>query len=305
MFDLKLFSVIASIVLVFALGYFAKKVKILKKEDAALLNNVIIYLTLPVFIFRAVYKASLAGGLYLIPLIALITIGITLLIAYFLGRVFKVDSQLIGTFMLAAAVGNTGYIAYPLLLNVFGNKGLVRGIFYDMFGSVIFILTVGLLVCAHFGRSEKKVSVIRQFFAFPPLYGLILGFALRPFTLPLVIMQALDIIAAVTVGLILISIGLALEPARGARRYLPLIALTFFLKLIFSPFIAFWLAKAFQLPSLSVSTTIISASMPTAMLTLIFGLKYELNVDFLSSAIFILTIASVVTIPVVQLVLSG
>lgn len=303
MFNLELLSVIASIVLIFALGYSARKAGLVKKEQAALLNNIIIYLTLPAFIFRGIYKAELAPNLFYIPVVALAATLIMVALSYLAGRLLSLDRQLLGTFMLASSVGNTGYIAYPLLLAFLGNEGLVRGILYDMSGTVIFMLTVGLYVCSIFGRCVEKPSIAKQFFAFPPLYGLILGFLLKPFVIPQVIMTAVDLVANVTVGLILISIGIALEPAKGARQYYRLISLTFLFKLLLAPAVVFLLGRAVSLEPLSLTTATLDASMPTALLTLVFGIKYELNVDYLSSAIFILTIASVVTVPLMQLVL--
>lgn len=304
MFNFELLSVIASIILVFGLGYFAKRIGIVKEEHASIINNVIIYLTLPAFIFRGIYRADLSPKLFYIPVIAIMTTSIVAGIAYLIGRLFRLDQQLLGTFMLACAVGNTGYIAYPLLLTFLGENGLVRGILYDMFGTVIFMLTIGLYICSIFGRCVEKPSITKQFFTFPPLYALVLAFMLRPFVIPEVVTRAIDLVANVTVGLILISIGIALAPAKGAKKYYPLLGLTLFMKLFFAPFIVLLLGKVFLLQGQSVTTTILDASMPTALLTLVFGIKYELNVDFLSSAIFILTIASVVTVPLVQLIFS-
>jgi len=303
MFDVELLSIIASVVLVFILGYSAKKLGILKQEQAPILNNVIIYLTLPALIFKGIYTADLEGKLYLVAVISLLTTGFVMAIAFLISRFLKLEPQLAGTFMLVAAIGNTGYIAYPLLISLYGNTGLVRGIFYDMFGTVIVILTIGLYICSVFGKSAEKPSIIRQLFSFPPIYGLFLGFILKPFVLPEVLMRTVDIVAAVTVGLILISVGLSLEPVKEARRYIPLLSLTFVLKLLISPFIVFLLAKIFPLDGLSVRASVLSASMPPALLTLVFGLKYGLDAGFLSSSIFILTIASAVTVPLMQLLL--
>jgi len=303
MFNFELLSIIASVVLVFLLGYSAKKLGILKQEQAPILNNVIIYLTLPALIFKGIYRADLEGKLYFVAVIALLTTALVMAIAFFLSRFLKLEPQLAGTFMLVAAIGNTGYIAYPLLISLHGNAGLVRGIFYDIFGTVIVILTIGLYICSVFGESAEKPSILRQLFSFPPIYGLVLGFILKPFAVPEVIMRTVDIVAAVTVGLILISVGLSLEPVKEAKRYIPLLSLTFILKLVLSPLIVLLLARIFQLDSLSVETSVLGASMPPALLSLVFGLKYGLDAEFLSSAIFILTIASAVTVPLTQLLL--
>ena len=304
MINLEIFTVIASIILVFAFGYIAKRANILKKEDAHVLNNVIIYIALPALIFMAIYRAKLSASLLYVSVIAMITTSLLAILAYLVARSLKLDKRLTGTFVLVAAVGNTGYIAYPLLISLFGEEGFVRGIFYDMSGTVIFMLTVGLFISAKFGSSDEKPSMLKQFLSFPPLYALVLGFILKPVVLPDILTKSLDITAAVTVGLILLSIGVYLEPVRGAKKYYPLLSLALFYKLILSPLVALGLANAFKLPSISVTTTVLSASMPTALLALIFGIKYRLNVEFMASAVFFLTVASVITVPLIRIILA-
>ncbi len=304
MINLDVLSVIASIILVFGFGYGAKKLGIVKKEDAHVLNNIIIYIALPALIFMAIYRAKLSASFLYVSAIALLTTSILVGLAYLAARFFKLDKTLTGTFMLVAAVGNTGYIAYPLLISLFGEKGFVRGIFYDMFGTVIFMLTAGLFICARYGGGSEKPPIFRQLLTYPPLLALVLGFLFKAAVLPDVLIRSFDIMAAVTVGLILISIGIYIEPAKGARKYYPLIGLAFFYKLLLSPMIALGLASAFKIQPLSINTTVLSASMPTALLALIFGIKYRLNVEFMASAVFILTVSSIVTVPVIQILLT-
>ncbi len=301
--DTKLLSTIAGIVIIFAIGYLAKRVGLVKNDHSSILNDIIIYLTLPAFIFRVIYKADLTAGLFYIPAIAVAATLLMFLLALAIGKAMRLDSALLGSFILASSVGNTGYIAYPLLLGFLGNAALVRGVFYDMFATVIFMLTVGLVVCSKYGQNKTNSSIIKQFFTFVPIYGLILGFALKGVAIPEMLMRPIDIIADVTLGLILLSVGIALEPGKGIKRYSGLIGANFILKLFIAPFLVFALVKLFGLDPLTVKTMTIDASMPTALLTLVFGIKYGLDVDYLSSTIFILTIASVITVPLVQLII--
>ena len=49
-------STVFSIFLLLFVGYAAKKIRLLHAEDADRLNTIVIYLTVPAFIFEAIYS---------------------------------------------------------------------------------------------------------------------------------------------------------------------------------------------------------------------------------------------------------
>ena len=51
-----------SVFLLLAVGYVAKKVRVLKSEDSALLGTVVLYFTLPAFEHRGSRLSGHAGG---------------------------------------------------------------------------------------------------------------------------------------------------------------------------------------------------------------------------------------------------
>ena len=60
--------------------------------------------------------------------------------------------------MLVAALGNTGYLGYPIATTLFGDAGLVRAVFYDVFGTVGVLLTLGIVVAQRFGDERRARS---------------------------------------------------------------------------------------------------------------------------------------------------
>ncbi|RJQ33491.1 MAG: hypothetical protein C4562_00005, partial [Actinobacteria bacterium] len=194
-----------------------------------------------------------------------------------------------------------GYIGYPLALKLAGNQGLVKAIFYDLFGTVLFILTIGLIIAQHYGDQDKKINIIKELLTFPAIIALVLGLAFKPVVIPAIILVPLVWVGKLTIYLIAISVGLNLELSEVKGYYL-LFAAVCFLKLIISPLMAFGLSGLFRLDGQASLIAILEASMPPAMLSLVLGLRYKLNVSFLSSAIFIASIISLFTIPLFQLV---
>ena len=236
------------------------------------------------------------------PLVANATMATLFLIAYLIGKKLKFDKKLFGSFLLVAVVGNTGYLGYPLAQQLASNNGLTRAIFYDIFGTVIFILTVGLIVAEMYGGKSHKINKIKELLTFPPLLALLLTFVLKPITLPSILIDGLSILGIVTIPLIMFSIGLSLEVSKIADYKLP-IFLALILKLLISPIIAFLYGNLFSLGSDLILIAVLEAAMPSALLSLVFGIKYELKNSYIASTIFALTVASAITVPLVLIIL--
>lgn len=295
---IKIIEVIATVVILILLGFLAKKTGIAKKEHNKVLNNIIIYLTMPPLIFIAIRKADLSIKLVQIPLIGILTIAIVLAIAFAAGKVLKFDSKLFGSFLLVAAIGNTGYLGYPLASKLAGNEGLTKAIFYDIFGTVLAIFTVGLIIAEFYGGRAGKIDKVKEIITFPPFIALLMAFILKPLVLPAFITDMMVTIGSITIPLIMISVGLSLEAASIGKYLIP-VSLAFVLKLILSPVVAFMISSISGLSQSFILITVLEAAMPPALLSLVFGLKYELDNDFLASVIFALTAASAVTVPLV------
>ena len=70
-------------------------------------------------------------------------------------------------------------------------------------------------------------------------------------------------------------------------------------KLGFFPFIAFLLVLFFAQTDLQYSIPIVEAAMPSGMLSLILAITYKLDFELSSDCIFINTVISLVTLPLI------
>jgi len=294
-----LFGFIFSIVILIGLGYLSRVTKLLRREDSAILNNVIIYLALPAMIFLAIRNSQVSLDFLSIPLIGWVVMSSCAAVAFLLTRLFSLKRSTVGAFLLAAAIGNTGYLGYPLSLGFGGQPALTKAIFYDIFGTVMFAFTVGLYFAEIYGDNAQKINKIKEIVTFPPLVALFLGFAFRGLTFPLFLLKSLEYLSAAAVPLIMISIGLSLR-FQKLGKYKMLLILLCGIKLIFAPMLAYTIGNTVNLGHSFLSIVVLEASMPTAMLSFIIGLKYKLDIDFLPVAVVLATILSMVTVPIWQ-----
>ncbi len=263
---------------------------------------------MPALIFRAVYESKISLALLKIPVLAIAIGMVSLAIAYLIGRSLRLKGPTLGAFILVAAIGNTGYLGYPLTLQLFGIHNLVKAVFYDLAGTVVFTFTVGLVVAQKYGESRGKVNILKEILLFPPLLGLfaslIPAFVLKGVILPKFLNDTIGFLAEATIPLVMLTIGLSLEIAK-VKNYLLPIAAVVLIKLIFTPLIALFGCSAVGMAGVDLGVVILEASMPSFLLSLVIGLKYGLDTDFLPAAIVVTTSLSMLTIPVWQYILKA
>ncbi len=289
--------------LLILVGFFSKKVGLIEPRDRRTINKLIINLTLPLLIFNVFLKTSLRLELLKVPILAWLVMGGAGILA-FVFSFFTDKPSLKGGFFLVAVLGNTGYLGYPLTRLLYGEKALSQAIFYDVFGTVVFTFTFGLLVAEYFGGTKEKLNLFKELISFPPMIALLLGliFNFSGLKLPAFLLTTLKALGEVSIPLIMISIGLSLEFSISS--YFLLILLVALTKLIFSPFLARYLGFLIGLQGSAYKVGLLEASMPSMMLSLIIGERYSLDTEFIASAIFFTTLFSFLTIPLIQSIFS-
>ena len=294
-------QIILGFVAIVGVGWAMRRTGLLAAEDATPINNIIIYAALPALIFQAVHPASLKIEFAWIAGIAWIIFVLTATLAWFICRALGLPSPVSGGFVLAAALGNTGYIGYPIALAFLGNDGLVRAIFSDVFGTVAALLFVGLIIAQKMGSAEEDaVNPVKEALKFPAVIAVFAALALRFVAIPQPVSDGLDLIASLVVPLIMISVGLSLRPG-GIRKYAVALSILSGLKLIVAPLVALAVGSLLLDDTDAIRLVVLQASMPSMMLTLVIGARFKLDTDFIASAILVTTVASIVTIPLMQL----
>lgn len=292
--------VIGKLLALVAVGVALRVSGLLKAEDARPINNIIIYAGLPALIFQAVRPARLSWEL---AVIAAIAWGVGLLgfaLAYGVSRLLRLSRPAAGALMLSSALGNTGYIGYPVALGLLGSAGLVKAVFYDVFGTVALLLVVGLPIAAAFGTSGRKANIVRDVASFPALFALVLALAMRSVPVPIVVSDWLDLLARLVVPLIMISLGVSLRP-RTIGSYAVPVAVVIAIKLLVLPLVALALGTALLAADGSaVRLVVLQAGMPTMMLALVFGARFELDSDLIAAAALVTTTAAIASIPLMQ-----
>ncbi len=269
-------------------------------EDSRPLNTLLIWVALPALVFTTVQPARVASDLAMLPVLAWVTSLASIGLAWLLARAFRLTGPAAGAFILVAAFGNTAYIGYPVASAMLGDAGLVRAIFYDLFGNTAAIITVGALIAGHYGEHDVKVNPLRELVTFPPFIALVVALLMRSVAVPEAVSTWLVALGKLVVPMIMVSVGLSLRP-RAMQEHLGKLGVIAAVKLLLMPLFVFGLSALLLHDTASTRIAVMEAGVPTMMLTLVFGMKYRLDIDLIASAILVTVVGAIVTIPLLQM----
>ena len=263
----------------------------------------VVYAALPALVFRVARSTALSWELLRVAAIAWIVGLVGFALAWWLSRVLKLPKRAAAAFILVTALGNTGYIGYPVTTMLLGAKSLPQAVFYDVFGTVGLLFTVGIMIAGRMGKHEGPVSIVRELLTAPALVALLAGLASRLLPVPVpvesAVMDWLNILASMTLPLVMISLGLTLSPA-GFKGRLAVIGVSGAVKLLVLPLVAVAAAMAFG-DAGGQRLVMLQAGMPSMMLTLVIAERFGLDADLAASTILATTVACVASIPLLQL----
>ncbi|MGK7912703.1 MAG: AEC family transporter [Synechococcus sp.] len=204
-----------------------------------------------------------------------------------------------GSFKLAAMMGNTGYLGYPVCLAVAGSSMFGWALLYDLTGTILGTYGLGVWLASRHGRSRHLSwqMLTLRLLRTPALWGFVLGAALKPVSLPLWLERSMGSFAWGIVGLSLVIIGMRLAQLRHWN-HLPAIAPAIAIKLIALPLAIGFLVHTMPLTPAVRLVLILQAGMPCAFSTLILAEEYRLDRDASVTAIATSSIAFLLTLPI-------
>ena len=294
---------ILSIVIMIGLGYFLKRIDFLSEKDIDPFNKIVMYILMPCMIFHAIYSADLSQlpKLGILPFIILASSFVTGIVSYFILKQLKLDDVTLWSVLVTVMIANTAFMGYPVTLGIYGADGFLRAIFCDMATLCIFLLLSFVLIL-RFGGTVR--TAVRKIALFPPLWAVISGLVFNLLGIPIgpVLDNTVDYLGQGAIPLIMIALGLSIN-FEALSRSRSMIIFTSIMKLALFPLIAFFVASWLGLVNLEHSVSIVEAAMPSGMMSLLLAITYKLDYELTSDCILINTVISLITLPVIIMVL--
>ena len=299
-------EVISQIVVLFillAVGYAAGKASVLTPDTGKVLTKLLLRITMPCTILSTVIggDVTISGGeTAYFMLMVLLAFAIYFLIALPAARALGGDKTNIGLHGFMVVFGNVGFMGFPMAQAIFGPESA----FYVALFNIIFVIlifSVGIvMVSGKGGKLDPRVLMTPTFFA----SLLVIPIAITGFRAPTVIDGAIRLIGSVTTPCSMLIIGItmsqiSIKDAFSEWRLYPIA----FLKLIVIPIVTWLVLRQFVTNELVLGVLTLLSAMPTAAMAAMFAIEYKGNEHIASSGIFLTTLISGATIPLIMFLL--
>nr|WP_321265722.1 AEC family transporter [uncultured Sulfurimonas sp.] len=244
------------------IGYVINKRNIFSKDTPIILNQFILYISLPAMTLLQIPKLSFSFEVLIPIIIAWVVMGSSALVILYISKRLDFSKEVTGSLMLVAVLGNTSFVGIPVIQAYFGDSSLPYILMYDQLGSFIMLSTYGTFISAYYSSAEnvniKAVSL--KIITFPPFLALIAALFFIGTTFNPIIISVLSAFSSTIVPLALVAVGLQLRfrlPRQDIKPFFSALGV----KLILSPLIAIVISMIFSWDTKAALVGIMEAGM--------------------------------------------
>lgn len=292
---------ITMLILIFA-GYLLQKCHVMSGSFRKELTDFILNFILPCNILKSFLMEFDAHILTDCSAIFLVSCG-TQALSLFLARVFfrHAPEGKRQPLQYATQVSNAGFLGNPIVEGLYGSQGLLYASIY-LIPLRILMWSVGV---ACFSGSRGK-GVLKKVATHPCIVAATLGLVLMvtQLQLPGWIISPLGMVGSCNTALSLLVIGGVLGELDPRKVFHRQTALYCFVRLLLIPLSVFVCCYALGLDGLVVKTAVVLAGMPAPLTTAMLASQYKKDEAFSVSLVFLSTLASMVTIPLLCFLLT-
>jgi predicted permease len=206
----------------------------------------------------------------------------------------RLDRRGLTALLLVVICSNSGNYGLPVTLLAFGREALTFASIYFV-ASSMFTYTGGVLLAASGKRSvrEALMGVARipaVYSAVAAVVTMVLGIRL-----PAAVMTPIALLSDAAVPVMILVLGMQLERASLPTRP-GVVAAAVVVSLVLTPLVALGIAHLVGLRGAAFQAGVLQASMPTAVITTILAVEFDVLPDFVTSVVFVSTLLSPLTV---------
>ncbi len=290
------------VLLIIILGFILTKIKYLDDNSITKLSNILLMVVTPCMIIKAFqkefdYTYLKNFGIAIVLSILVHVFGMVCANLFFKndgGKRYKVNR-------FSVIYSNAGFMGLPLLSAVLGQDGIFYGSAYLVILTILY-WTHGVYIYTQ----DKKQLSIKKVLLNPGVISTVLGllFFFTNFKLPYVIDQTVTHISNMNTPLAMLILGKYLTEVDFKQVFKEKSIYTAcFVRLIFIPALFALFLKMLGIDETVSGAVLVTASCPVAVAATLFANKFGSDAPYSSQVVSISTILSVITIPLVFLIL--
>ena len=295
------FQTMLKLFLLLVLGFVLFKCHIFDEYTNKKISALIVNVASPMLIISSI--AGVEGSNKSIVFL-MIGAGILMYIGFIIlgkitNRIFPFPKKDWPVYECMVVFANTGFMGYPVLLDVFGQEAVFYASLIHMAFN-FFVYTYAIMCLTKGDDSEFKLN-FKQLLT-PGIILIFVGIFIYLFDiqLPSVLMDTINSVGSLTAPLSMMMIGssLAVYPIKDSftdwRSYV-----FAFVRLMIVPFVTMLICRLIHIDPYYANITIITNAMPVGSMVLMLATQYNANVKIVTRNIVVSTLLSVITIPIV------
>lgn len=291
---------------ILGLGYLAARKKIVSSQFGNELSRLILNITLPCLMLSSVAAMPTdADQSTVIVMFVLSILFFTIMpfVAYGLTRVLRIKSEDRNLYIYMTTWSNVGFMGFPVIASIFGTGAIFYATIFNLvFNFFNFTLGVALM-------SEDGFKSIRlKNFLTPGILSAIIAVLLfvSGIQIPELLNATFETVGSTTTPLAMIVIGVSLAGISMKSVFAELRLYPYLLiKQILFPIAAWAVLQPIIEDTYILGIMVVIIAMPVATSAVLFSNLYENNVALATKGVFMTTLASVITIPVISWLLLG
>ncbi len=287
-----------------SVGVFAYRKQMITDENRNQLISLTLNVLMPALVFnsfKAVTPEILMTGLWAF-------IGSVIIYSFYalIGKLAYRDMEPAKRKVLdyATLVNNAGLAGQPLSLSMYGNVGALYASIF-LVPHRIFMWSLGIKILDFDTKKVKGPSTLYKLVRNPSIVAVFFGLArgLLQIELPSFLDRSIVTMGSIVspfsrilIGSIIATISVHSLFDKAVLRYT-------FIRLIFIPMTVLFISKTIGLDETLIGVFTIMSSMPAGTTTALLAADYGLDEEYASKIVFVTTILSIITVPVIMLFL--
>lgn len=283
------------------LGYVLHRYNLVKEGAARWLNYVVYYVSLPALIVSLFWNIEFTRSTItffgfhvgLILVLSLLLVGIM--------SAFAIERKVKVALLLTIMVGNTVYMGYPLISRAYPNfpieVAIGAGALQLISGLLIALFFVEYLVLKTKKFSVYMIDLVKNPLVIAVFIGVLMSILPHDQTTS-PIARFIALIGKSASPLALVTLGFFMNRSLS-KHSIMLGGIAVVAKLALLPLLVFALSYLVGYSKEYVQISVLISAMPTAVTSFVIAQKYALDEDLCADIIFVSTLVSIVTLPVV------
>jgi len=301
----EVFPKILVLFLIIGIGFIANRCGVINQEGNRMLSKLVISVTFPAYVLGSAMSSTNASPASVFTMLGISFAHYALLfiIVAFLPKLLRVPKAQVGTYRFMFCFANTGFIGFPVVAAILGEEAIFTATMFNLPFNLL-SYTIGVVMLSN--TTGGKVKLDPKLFLTPTVIACVLAIfiALVPIRWPSLLINTCQTLGAVTTPAALIIIGstiagMPLKALAGSPR----VYFMAFFRLVFMPLLCWAILRPILDDRMILGVVVVLAGMPVATNGTMLSLIYGGDTELMSQGTFLTTMLSLITIPLMALLL--